>query len=212
MDKYIWVVDDDESIRWVLEKGLQDSGMDVQTFDSANKVIKKLETENPKLIITDIRMPGPSGIDLLDKVKELRPEIPVIIMTAHSDLDSAVESYEHGAWEYLPKPFDIEEAISMVQRATAIDESNDDKEIESQAEVIGEAPAMQEVFRAIGKLSNSNSTVLLNGESGTGKELVARALFQHSPRKDKPFIALNMADIPKAVSYTHLTLPTIPLV
>ena len=107
MDKYIWVVDDDESIRWVLEKGLQDSGMDVQTFDSANKVIKKLETENPKLIITDIRMPGPSGIDLLDKVKELRPEIPVIIMTAHSDLDSAVESYEHGAWEYLPKPFDI---------------------------------------------------------------------------------------------------------
>ena len=204
MDKYIWVVDDDESIRWVLEKGLQDSGMDVQTFDSANKVIKKLETENPKLIITDIRMPGPSGIDLLDKVKELRPEIPVIIMTAHSDLDSAVESYEHGAWEYLPKPFDIEEAISMVQRATAIDESNDDKEIESQAEVIGEAPAMQEVFRAIGKLSNSNSTVLLNGESGTGKELVARALFQHSPRKDKPFIALNMADIPKELLEAEL--------
>ena len=204
MDKYIWVVDDDESIRWVLEKGLQDSGMDVQTFDSANKVIKKLETENPKLIITDIRMPGPSGIDLLDKVKELRPEIPVIIMTAHSDLDSAVESYEHGAWEYLPKPFDIEEAISMVQRATAIDEGNDDKEIESQAEVIGEAPAMQEVFRAIGKLSNSNSTVLLNGESGTGKELVARALFQHSPRKDKPFIALNMADIPKELLEAEL--------
>ena len=204
MDKYIWVVDDDESIRWVLEKGLQDSGMDVQTFDSANKVIKKLETENPKLIITDIRMPGPSGIDLLDKVKELRPEIPVIIMTAHSDLDSAVESYEHGAWEYLPKPFDIEEAISMVQRATAVDESNDDKEIESQAEVIGEAPAMQEVFRAIGKLSNSNSTVLLNGESGTGKELVARALFQHSPRKDKPFIARNMADIPKELLEAEL--------
>ena len=204
MDKYIWVVDDDESIRWVLEKGLQDSGMDVQTFDSANKVIKKLETENPKLILTDIRMPGPSGIDLLDKVKELRPEIPVIIMTAHSDLDSAVESYEHGAWEYLPKPFDIEEAISMVKRATAIDESNDDKEIESQAEVIGEAPAMQEVFRAIGKLSNSNSTVLLNGESGTGKELVARALFQHSPRKDKPFIALNMADIPKELLEAEL--------
>ena len=134
----------------------------------------------------------------------MRPEIPVIIMTAHSDLDSAVESYEHGAWEYLPKPFDIEEAISMVQRATAIDESSDDKEIESQAEVIGEAPAMQEVFRAIGKLSNSNSTVLLNGESGTGKELVARALFQHSPRKDKPFIALNMADIPKELLEAEL--------
>ena len=204
MDKNIWVVDDDESIRWVLEKGLVDSGMDVQTFDSANKVIKKLETENPLLILTDIRMPGPSGMDLLDKVKELRPDIPVIIMTAHSDLDSAVESYEHGAWEYLPKPFDIDEAVSMVRRATTQDESNIEETSESQAEVIGEAPAMQEVFRAIGKLSNSNSTVLLIGESGTGKELVARALFQHSPRKDKPFIALNMADIPKELLEAEL--------
>ena len=204
MDKNIWVVDDDESIRWVLEKGLAESGMDVQTFDSANKVIKKLETENPQLILTDIRMPGPSGIDLLDKVKELRPDIPVIIMTAHSDLDSAVESYEHGAWEYLPKPFDIEEAVSMVQRATAADEDKKDEASETQAEVIGEAPAMQEVFRAIGKLSNSNSTVLLNGESGTGKELVARALFQHSPRREKPFIALNMADIPKELLEAEL--------
>jgi len=204
MDKNIWVVDDDESIRWVLEKGLAESGMDVQTFDSANKVIKKLETENPQLILTDIRMPGPSGIELLDKVKELRPDIPVIIMTAHSDLDSAVESYEHGAWEYLPKPFDIEEAVSMVQRATAADEDKRDEASETQAEVIGEAPAMQEVFRAIGKLSNSNSTVLLNGESGTGKELVARALFQHSPRRDKPFIALNMADIPKELLEAEL--------
>ena len=204
MDKNIWVVDDDESIRWVLEKGLAESGMDVQTFDSANKVIKKLETENPQLILTDIRMPGPSGIELLDKVKELRPDIPVIIMTAHSDLDSAVESYEHGAWEYLPKPFDIEEAISMVQRATAADEDKKEETSETQAEVIGEAPAMQEVFRAIGKLSNSNSTVLLNGESGTGKELVARALFQHSPRREKPFIALNMADIPKELLEAEL--------
>ena len=204
MDKNVWVVDDDESIRWVLEKGLSDGGMDVQTFDSANKVIKKLETENPHLILTDIRMPGPSGIDLLDKVKELRPDIPVIIMTAHSDLDSAVESYEHGAWEYLPKPFDIEEALSMVKRATAADEINKEEPTETQAEVIGEAPAMQEVFRAIGKLSNSNSTVLLNGESGTGKELVARALYQHSPRKDKTFIALNMADIPKELLEAEL--------
>ena len=204
MDKNIWVVDDDESIRWVLEKGLVDSGMKVETFDSANKVIKKLETENPKLILTDIRMPGPSGIDLLDKVKELRPEIPVIIMTAHSDLESAVESYEHGAWEYLPKPFDIDEAVLMVQRATKIDKIENDIVNESQAEVIGEAPAMQEVFRAIGKLSNSNSTVLLNGESGTGKELVARALYQHSPRKEKPFIALNMADIPKELLEAEL--------
>ena len=204
MDKSVWVVDDDESIRWVLEKGLSDGGMDVQTFDSANKVIKKLETENPHLILTDIRMPGPSGIDLLDKVKELRPDIPVIIMTAHSDLDSAVESYEHGAWEYLPKPFDIEEALSMVKRATSADEVNKEEPTETQAEVIGEAPAMQEVFRAIGKLSNSNSTVLLNGESGTGKELVARALYQHSPRKDKTFIALNMADIPKELLEAEL--------
>ena len=204
MDKDIWVVDDDESIRWVLEKGLVDSGMKVQTFDSANKVIKRLETENPKLILTDIRMPGPSGIDLLDKVKELRPDIPVIIMTAHSDLESAVESYEHGAWEYLPKPFDIEEAVLMVERATAVETIKTDEESESRAEVIGEAPAMQEVFRAIGKLSNSNSTVLLNGESGTGKELVARALYQHSPRKDKPFIALNMADIPKELLEAEL--------
>ena len=198
MDKgNIWVVDDDESIRWVLERGLSENGIEVETFDSANKVIKKLETENPSLILTDIRMPGKSGIDLLDEVKELRPEIPIIIMTAHSDLESAVESYEHGAWEYLPKPFDIEEAVSMVQRATAKDSTEIEDTNESEAEIIGEAPAMQEVFRAIGKLSNSNSTVLLMGQSGTGKELVAKALFQHSPRKDNAFIALNMADIPK---------------
>jgi len=198
MDKGdIWVVDDDESIRWVLEKGLSENGIEVETFDSANKVIKKLETENPSLILTDIKMPGKSGIDLLDEVKELRPEIPIIIMTAHSDLESAVESYEHGAWEYLPKPFDIEEAVSMVQRATAKDSTEIEDTNESEAEIIGEAPAMQEVFRAIGKLSNSNSTVLLMGQSGTGKELVAKALFQHSPRKDNAFIALNMADIPK---------------
>ena len=198
MDKGdIWVVDDDESIRWVLEKGLSENGIEVETFDSANKVIKKLETENPSLILTDIKMPGKSGIDLLDEVKELRPEIPIIIMTAHSDLQSAVESYEHGAWEYLPKPFDIEEAVSMVQRATAKDNSKIDETSESKAEIIGEAPAMQEVFRAIGKLTNSSSTVLLSGQSGTGKELVAKALYQHSPRKENSFIALNMADIPK---------------
>ena len=198
MDKGdIWVVDDDESIRWVLEKGLSENGIEVETFDSANKVIKKLETENPSLILTDIKMPGKSGIDLLDEVKELRPEIPIIIMTAHSDLESAVESYEHGAWEYLPKPFDIEEAVSMVQRATTKESPEETETNKSKAEIIGEAPAMQEVFRAIGKLSNSNSTVLLIGQSGTGKELVAKALYQHSPRKENSFIALNMADIPK---------------
>ena len=178
-NRHIWIVDDDESIRWVLERGLSEKGMDVKTFDSASKVIKKLETENPQLILTDIKMPGKSGIDLLDEVKELRPEIPIIIMTAHSDLESAVESYEHGAWEYLPKPFDIEEAVSMVQRAISVEGKEKEEISDSKAEIVGEAPAMQEVFRAIGKLSNSNSTVLLMGQSGTGKELVAKALYEH---------------------------------
>ena len=203
-NRHIWVVDDDESIRWVLERGLSEKGMDVKTFDSANKVIKKLETENPQLILTDIKMPGKSGIDLLDEVKELRPEIPIIVMTAHSDLESAVESYEHGAWEYLPKPFDIEEAVSMVQRATSKEGQEKEEVSDSKAEIVGEAPAMQEVFRAIGKLSNSNSTVLLMGQSGTGKELVAKALYEHSPRKGNPFIALNMADIPKELLEAEL--------
>ena len=203
-NRHIWVVDDDESIRWVLERGLSEKGMDVKTFDSANKVIKKLETENPQLILTDIRMPGKSGIDLLDQVKELRPEIPIIVMTAHSDLESAVESYEHGAWEYLPKPFDIEEAVSMVQRATSKEGQEKEEISDSEAEIVGEAPAMQEVFRAIGKLSNSNSTVLLMGQSGTGKELVAKALYEHSPRKGEAFIALNMADIPKELLEAEL--------
>ena len=201
----VWVVDDDESIRWVLEKGLSESGLKVETFESAHQVIKKLEEESPGAILTDIKMPGTSGLALLDQVKEIRPDIPVIIMTAHSDLESAVESYEHGAWEYLPKPFDINEAIQIVKRAITPDEGAEE-EIDNQpkAEIIGEAPAMQEVFRAIGKLSNSNSTVLLVGQTGTGKELVAQALFQHSPRKEKAFIALNMADIPKELLEAEL--------
>ena len=201
----VWVVDDDESIRWVLEKGLSESGLKVETFESAHQVIKKLEEESPGAILTDIKMPGTSGLALLDQVKEIRPDIPVIIMTAHSDLESAVESYEHGAWEYLPKPFDINEAIQIVKRAITPDEG-EQEEIDNQpkAEIIGEAPAMQEVFRAIGKLSNSNSTVLLVGQTGTGKELVAQALFQHSPRKEKAFIALNMADIPKELLEAEL--------
>ena len=202
----VWVVDDDESIRWVLEKGLSEHDIDVEVFESAHKVVLKLESENPDLILSDIKMPGTSGIDLLDQVQNLRPEIPVIIMTAHSDLESAVESYEHGAWEYLPKPFDIDEAVKMIRRATLLPSQKLDSENESEikAEIVGEAPAMQEVFRAIGKLSNSNSTILLVGQSGTGKELVAKALYQHSPRKDKPFIALNMADIPKELLEAEL--------
>ena len=196
--KLVWVVDDDESIRWVLEKGLSENDLKVETFESAYQVIKKLEQESPEAILSDIKMPGTSGLALLDQVKEIRPDIPVIIMTAHSDLESAVESYEHGAWEYLPKPFDINEAVQIVKRAITPEEEEEEEPAKSlKAEIIGEAPAMQEVFRAIGKLSNSNSTVLLVGNSGTGKELVAQALFQHSPRKEKAFIALNMADIPK---------------
>ena len=201
----VWVVDDDESIRWVLEKGLSESGLKVETFESAHQVIKKLEEESPGAILTDIKMPGTSGLALLDQVKEIRPDIPVIIMTAHSDLESAVESYEHGAWEYLPKPFDIDEATQIVKRAiTPDEEAEEETDNQPKAEIIGEAPAMQEVFRAIGKLSNSNSTVLLVGQTGTGKELVAQALFQHSPRKEKSFIALNMADIPKELLEAEL--------
>ncbi|MBE20531.1 MAG: nitrogen regulation protein NR(I) [Gammaproteobacteria bacterium] len=195
--KLVWIVDDDESIRWVLEKGLTEKGLKVETFDSAHGVLKSLESSSPAVIITDIKMPGTSGLVLLDQVRESRPEIPVIIMTAHSDLESAVQSYEHGAWEYLPKPFDINEAAQVVERAMSPEENVHEDEIAPKAEIIGEAPAMQEVFRAIGKLSNSNSTVLLVGQSGTGKELVAKALYQHSPRKGEPFLALNMADIPK---------------
>ena len=195
--KIVWIVDDDESIRWVLEKGLTEKGLKVETFDSAHGVLKSLESSSPSVIITDIKMPGTSGLVLLDQVRESRPEIPVIIMTAHSDLESAVQSYEHGAWEYLPKPFDINEAAQVIERAMSPEGHIQEDEIAPKAEIIGEAPAMQEVFRAIGKLSNSNSTVLLVGQSGTGKELVAKALYQHSPRKGEPFVALNMADIPK---------------
>ena len=201
----VWIVDDDESIRWVLEKGLSEKNLKVETFESAHQVLKMLDQETPGAILTDIKMPGTSGLALLDQVKELRPDIPIIVMTAHSDLESAVESYEHGAWEYLPKPFDIDDAIQIVKRALSNEEGTVDYlESRSKAEIIGEAPAMQEVFRAIGKLSNSNSTVLLVGQSGTGKELVANALFQHSPRKEKSFIALNMADIPKELLEAEL--------
>ena len=202
----VWVIDDDESIRWVLEKGLSEHNIRVEVFESAHKAVLRLESDNPDLILTDIKMPGTSGIDLLDQVQSLRPEIPVIVMTAHSDLESAVESYEHGAWEYLPKPFDIDEAVKMIERATLSSSQNieNENENETKAEIVGEAPAMQEVFRAIGKLSNSTSTILLVGQSGTGKELVAKALYQHSPRKDKPFIALNMADIPKELLEAEL--------
>ena len=201
----VWVVDDDESIRWVLEKGLSENGLKVETFESAHQVIKKLEEKSPEAILSDIKMPGTSGLALLDQVKEVRPDIPVIIMTAHSDLESAVESYEHGAWEYLPKPFDIDEATKIVKRAIASEEDLEEKiENAPKAEIIGEAPAMQEVFRAIGKLSNSNSTVLLVGSSGTGKELVAKAIHDFSQRSSLPFIVINMASLPKDLIESEL--------
>ena len=204
----VWIVDDDRSIRWVLEKALQQEGMTTQSFDSADGVMSRLARQQPDVIISDIRMPGASGLDLLARIREQHPRLPVIIMTAHSDLDSAVASYQGGAFEYLPKPFDVDEAVSLVKRA--FQHAQEQQSLAAPAaqartpEIIGEAPAMQEVFRAIGRLSHSNITVLINGESGTGKELVAHALHRHSPRAAAPFIALNMAAIPKDLMESEL--------
>ncbi len=204
----VWIVDDDRSIRWVLEKALQQEGMTTQSFDSADGVMSRLARQQPDVIISDIRMPGASGLDLLARIREQHPRLPVIIMTAHSDLDSAVASYQGGAFEYLPKPFDVDEAVSLVKRANQhAQEQQGMEEVPALArtpEIIGEAPAMQEVFRAIGRLSHSNITVLINGESGTGKEVVAHALHRHSPRAASPFIALNMAAIPKDLMESEL--------
>ncbi len=204
----VWIVDDDRSIRWVLEKALQQEGMATQSFDSADGVLSHLSRQQPDVIISDIRMPGASGLELLARIRELHPRLPVIIMTAHSDLDSAVASYQGGAFEYLPKPFDVDEAVSLVKRANQHAQEQQSLEapttLARTPEIIGEAPAMQEVFRAIGRLSHSNITVLINGESGTGKELVAHALHRHSPRAAAPFIALNMAAIPKDLMESEL--------
>ena len=204
----VWIVDDDRSIRWVLEKALQQEGMTTQSFDSADGVMGRLARQQPDVIISDIRMPGASGLDLLAQIREQHPRLPVIIMTAHSDLDSAVASYQGGAFEYLPKPFDVDEAGSLVKRASQHAQEQQGLDVPQALartpEIIGEAPAMQEVFRAIGRLSHSNITVLINGESGTGKELVAHALHRHSPRAASPFIALNMAAIPKDLMESEL--------
>jgi len=206
--KNIWIIDDDRSIRWVLEKALKQEGMAVQSFETADKALKQLVKEEPDVLITDIRMPGMSGLELLDTINEQRPELPVIIMTAHSDLESAVSAYQGGAFEYLPKPFDVDDAVELVRRALAHRQeqsrSGDEESRLQDMEIIGEAPSMQEVFRAIGRLSSSNITVLINGESGTGKELVAHALHRHSPRRDKPFIALNTAAIPRDLLESEL--------
>ena len=203
----VWVIDDDRSIRWVLEKALQKADMDVTLFSSASGVLDKLAVELPDVVLSDVRMPGMDGLSLLAKIHETYPDLPVIIMTAHSDLDSAVAAFHGGAFEYLPKPFDVDEAVDQVLRAcrknrgAALESA---EESGSTAEIIGEAPAMQEVFRAVGRLAKSNITVLINGESGTGKELVAHALHKHSPRADKPFIALNMAAIPRDLMESEL--------
>jgi len=189
----VWIVDDDASIRWVLERALKQAGVDTVTFEDADAVLEALRREEPDVLVTDIRMPGKSGLDLLEEVRAQRPRLPVIVMTAHSDLDSAVAAYRGGAFEYLPKPFDIDQAVELVRRAAVPSDRTQTSSMESRRipEMLGHAPAMQEVFRAIGRLSRSSMTVLITGESGTGKELVARALHRHSPRATKPFIALN---------------------
>lgn len=204
----VWVIDDDRSIRWVLEKALSQAGLDVTSFDRADKVIHALEQKLPSVIITDVRMPGMSGLALLEHLSDQHPDIPVILMTAYSDLESAVSAYQGGAFEYLPKPFDIDEAVDLTQRAISErlqrQEASATETLIESSEMIGSAPAMQEVFRAIGRLSRSNITVLITGESGTGKELVAHALHRHSPRAKQPFIALNTAAIPKELLESEL--------
>ncbi len=204
----IWVIDDDHAIRWVLEKALKQAGMNVQSFDNANGILERLEHETPSAILSDIRMPGVDGLQLLEQINKKYPDLPVIIMTAHSDLDSAVSAYQGGAFEYLPKPFDIDEATELVSRAMQHSASrrtgSPATPQEAAPEIIGAAPSMQEVFRAIGRLARSKITVLINGESGTGKELVARALHRHSPRANQPFIALNTAAIPRDLLESEL--------
>ncbi len=194
----VWVVDDDRSIRWVLEKALAREGIAHRTFATAYEVLQAIATEVPRVLVCDIRMPGESGLVLLEKVKARYPQIPVIVMTAYSDLDSAVAAFQGGAFDYLPKPFDVDHALALIARASR--EAQGAQPVPSPAaetsEILGQAPAMQEVFRAIGRLSQSNATVMITGESGTGKELVARALHRHSPRAAMPFVAINTAAIP----------------
>ena len=204
--KPVWIVDDDRSIRWVFEKALTRENIDFRAFASANEVIETLDTEQPQVLVSDIRMPGTDGFALLQTLKERCPGTPVIIMTAYSDLESAVAAFQGGAYEYLPKPFDVDHAVELIRRA--LDESRRQDQVDegetAVPEILGQAPAMQEVFRAIGRLAQSHATVLINGESGTGKELVARALHRHSPRSAKPFIAINTAAIPKDLLESEL--------
>ena len=204
--KPVWIIDDDRSIRWVFEKALARENIEFKSFASAQEALAALEIAPPQVVVSDIRMPGGSGLDLLQQIKMRFPSLPVIIMTAHSDLESAVAAFQGGAFEYLPKPFDVDHSIDLIRRA--LDESmrqnESSEQMEGTPEILGQAPAMQEVFRAIGRMAQSHATVLINGESGTGKELVARALHRHSPRASKPFIALNTAAIPKDLLESEL--------
>jgi two-component system nitrogen regulation response regulator GlnG len=204
--KPVWVIDDDRSIRWVFEKALTREGIPFKTFGLAQDALAALESDTPQVLVSDIRMPGTSGLEVLQNVKQKHPELPVIIMTAYSDLESAVAAFQGGAFEYLPKPFDVDQAVELIRRA--LDESLHEAAAEeaeaASPEILGQAPAMQEVFRAIGRLSTSTATVLITGESGTGKELVARALHRHSPRAAKPFIAINTAAMPKDLLESEL--------
>jgi two-component system nitrogen regulation response regulator GlnG len=204
--KPIWIVDDDRSIRWVLEKALSRQNMPCRAFGSAKEVLSELERDQPQVLVSDVRMAGLDGIELLRTVKRKHPALPVIIMTAYADLDSAVSAFQSGAFEYLPKPFDVDRAVELIQRAVdeSVRESGEEEAATLTPEILGQAPAMQEVFRAIGRLSNSNATVLITGESGTGKELVARALHRHSPRSAQPFVAINTAAMPKDLLESEL--------
>jgi len=208
MNQCVWIIDDDNSIRWVLEKALSRADIQCESFASADLMLQRLDYEQPAVVVSDIRMPGTDGMVLLSKLQQLSPDLPVIIMTAHSDLDSAVNAFKRGAFEYLPKPFDVNDAVALISRALEHSKNRLAKhQPVPQAlnpEIIGEAPAMQEVFRAIGRLARSSISVLINGQSGTGKELVARALHKHSPRSEQPFIALNMAAIPKDLIESEL--------
>ena len=204
--KPVWIIDDDRSIRWVLEKALAREAIEFRSFASAEEVLRALNDQVPQVVLSDIRMPGKSGLELLHLLRERLPQLPVIIMTAYSDLESAVSAFQGGAFEYLPKPFDINHAVELIRRALEQSQRREAvvEDTPVAPDMLGQAPAMQEVFRAIGRLSQSHTTVLINGESGTGKELVARALHRHSPRADKPFIALNTAAIPKDLLESEL--------
>jgi two-component system nitrogen regulation response regulator GlnG len=204
--KPIWIIDDDRSIRWVFEKALARTELEFRTFSSVPEALAALEEEQPLVVVSDIRMPNGSGLDLLQEIKKRLPDVPVIIMTAYSDLESAVAAFQGGAFEYLAKPFDVDQAVEIIRRAAeeSTRQAAENEEPQETPEIIGQAPAMQEVFRAIGRLSRSHSTVMINGESGTGKELVAMALHRHSMRADKPFIAINTAAIPKDLLESEL--------